>query len=523
MLRKLDPTRTGGPVVWLPGTFGDAVLAVDARLVGDAENRYVQVFVRDQGATDSPAGAYIFSVAPATARYRLARTEGARTTVLATGTSPAIKGGNEVNRLELSAAGATVSAGMNGAPVALARDATLSEGRMGIMVGTSAEALTAEARFDNLVVSVAAEPPPAPVPATVWTRQFGTAADDSATATALDPAGNAFVAGGTEAALPGQALTGLEDAFVRKYDPNGAELWTRQFGTAGVDSISDVAVDRVGNAYVAGVVGGALAGQTAAGAAGDLDAFVRKYDPNGAELWTRQFGTAGVDGAQTLAVDGAGNAYVAGLTLAALPGQAIAGRIDAFVRKYDPNGAELWTRQFGTAREDAILGIAVDLGGVAYVAGVAGAALPGQTSAADDEADAFVRKYDPNGAELWTRQFGTADIDFAYDVTIDGSGQVYVVGATSGTLPGQTSYGFIDAFVRKYDPNGAELWTRQTGSQGPDEFHAVAVDGAGNAHVVGDAFGAMPGQPAIGGADAFVARYDAGRHRLDVPVRHRRK
>ena len=53
----------------------------------------------------------------------------------------------------------------------------------------------------------------------------------------------------------------------------------------------------------------------------------------------------------------------------------------------------------------------------------------------------------------WTRQFGSAGHDRATAVAVDASG-VYVAGATEGALPGQTSAGSIDAFLRKYDRAG---------------------------------------------------------------------
>ena len=65
-----------------------------------------------------------------------------------------------------------------------------------------------------------------------------------------------------------------------------------------------------------------------------------------------------------------------------------------------------------------------------------------------------------------TRQFGTAEIDYAVDVHASGS-EVYVVGSSYGAFPGQTHYGSGDAFISKYDANGNELWTRQFGTENP--------------------------------------------------------
>ncbi len=104
-----------------------------------------------------------------------------------------------------------------------------------------------------------------------------------------------------------------------------------------------------------------------------------------------------------------------------------------------------WTRQFGSASADSVQGISVDASGV-YVSGATGGTLPGQTSSGGD--DVFVRKYDAGGTEVWTRQFGTGGSDQANGISVDVSG-VYVAGQTTGALPSQTSSGSFDAFVVK--------------------------------------------------------------------------
>src|SRR5206468_278053 len=111
-----------------------------------------------------------------------------------------------------------------------------------------------------------------------------------------------------------------------------------------------------------------------------------------------------------------------------------------------------WLRQFGSYSnpgpgQDPARSVVAD-GNVYVVGDIPFAALPGQTSAGD--ADAYVRKYDASGTELWTRQFGTADDDLANGIAVDGSG-VYVTGYTTGALPGQTNAGLDDAYVRKND------------------------------------------------------------------------
>src|SRR3989454_5558413 len=89
----------------------------------------------------------------------------------------------------------------------------------------------------------------------------------------------------------------------------------------------------------------------------------------------------------------------------------------------------------------------------------------------------------------------------AVGIAVDASG-VYVAGSINGTLPGQTSAGSCDAFLRKHDTSGNVLWTRQFGTSGEDEAIAIAVDASG-AYVAGRTSGALPGQTNAGTDGSF--------------------
>ena len=138
-----------------------------------------------------------------------------------------------------------------------------------------------------------------------------------------------------------------------------------------------------------------------------------------------------------------------------------------------------WSRQFGTPQFDQANGVAV-LDGNVYVVGDVIGALPGQTSGGPSDRDAFVRRYDSTGNVTWTRQFGSKDAheDTATSV-VARAGGVYVAGWTAGTLPLQTKLGDNDAFVRKYDVNGNEQWTRQFGTASSVQAFGIAADDSG--------------------------------------------
>ena len=331
----------------------------------------------------------------------------------------------------------------------------------------------------------------------VWTRRFGSSYVDYASGVAVDSTG-VYVAGSLGDLSDGSNVAN-QDAFLRKYDAEGTEVWTRQFGTSEQDYAVAVAVV-AGSVYMSGVTRGALPGQSVSG---DNDAFVRKYDTERNEVWTRQFGSSRADLPSGLAADASG-VYVAGRTWATLPGQASSwGESDAFVRKYDTQGNEVWTRQFGTSLRDEVNALVVDSSGI-YVAGATQGSLPGQTSAGGW--DAFVRKYDADGNEVWTRQVGTSGWDFARVVAANANG-IYLGGQTEGILQGKRNAGHYDAFVRAYDAEGNGVWTRQFGSADQDEPSGLAVD-SHNVYLAGTTWGTLPGQTRPGGPHAaFVRKY----------------
>ena len=381
-----------------------------------------------------------------------------------------------------------------------------------------------------------------------WARQFGTQRYDLANAAASDGEGGSYVAGFTNFALPGQTYHHRYDAFLTRYDADGDERWTRQFGTNGTDQAFAIAVSG-SDVYVAGSTDGRFPGQDQAGA---LDAFVARFRANGTQLWLEQFGSRRDDGAAAVAPVGDG-VFVAGTTGGRLtPGSG--GQTDAFVMRLDKDGSQRWTRQLGGAGEDGARSVAVQ-GGTVYVAGstqglrkeVADldgfiAAFEGggagiwryQIGHADAESftsivarangiyfagwtsgtllydepagglDAVIGKLDFDGAVLWSRQFGSASDDLAASLSIAGKG-LYVAGSTIGELPDGTLLGESDGFLRKYLPNGTEVWTRQFGTTDYDAVYGMASDPKGVV-AVGTTHGAFEGQSNAGDRDVFLVR-----------------
>ena len=195
----------------------------------------------------------------------------------------------------------------------------------------------------------------------VWTKEIGTSAFESATGVAADKAGNAVVVGVTRGDLvPPNFNHGTYSPFISKLDANGDTIWTHQIREFGYGSATSVALDDAGNLYVAGAVGGSEA---------TADAFVSKLDGSGNQLWTRRMGGPYQDDASAIAVDGWGNIFISGST--AKHSASSAHRdFDAYISKLNENGDLIWTVPFGIpGGNEYAHGVAVDDRGGAYVSG----------------------------------------------------------------------------------------------------------------------------------------------------------
>jgi hypothetical protein len=231
--------------------------------------------------------------------------------------------------------------------------------------------------------------------ALVYAGYIGGSASDKATGIAVDSARNAYVTGSTqstEASFPvtvGPDLThngGGNDAFVAKVNAAGTALvYAGYIGGIGDDQANGIAVDSAGNAYVTGYTESTEAtfpvtvGPDLTHNGGRYDAFVAKVNAAGTALvYAGYIGGDGFDQAYGIAVDSAGNAYVAGgttsteATFPVLDGPDLTfnGAFDAFVAKVNAAGTALvYAGYIGGSGNDQATAIAVDSAGNAYVTG----------------------------------------------------------------------------------------------------------------------------------------------------------
>ncbi len=333
-------------------------------------------------------------------------------------------------------------------------------------------------------------------------------------AMATDGSGNLYIAGQTSSlSLWNGAgpVRSSSNAFLVKL--NGAAtqvLYTLYLGGSGSDTAKSIAVDSSGNAYVAGITSSpdfpVTAGSFSTIAPGPQNAFVAKVSPLGALQYSTYLGGATADFGDAIAIDSAGEAFVAGetesplfpVTPGALQPAYEGGVSDCFVSKLNASGSALVYSTFlGGSGLDACSAVAVDSAGDAYVTGTTYSAnFPtlGALQSLGGTASAFVSEINPTGSALVYSTFlGGTNLDQGYAIAVDSSGNTYVAGATASpdfpTTPGvfQASLGGIyNAFVSKLAPGGVSLvYSTFLGGSGSDTATSIALDNSGRVFLAG--------------------------------------
>lgn len=313
--------------------------------------------------------------------------------------------------------------------------------------------------------------------------------DDVPTAITIDASRNVYVTGASYTA------GSMEDYVTIKYSSTGTTRWTSIYNGSGnsIDLASAIAVDGSGNVYVTG---------SSVGVGTYEDYATVKYNSLGAQQWAARYDGASFDydAASTVAVDGSGNVYVAGVSYGTITDE------DVVTLKYNASGAQQWEVYYnglGNSSDDAS-GVALDASGNIY--------LTGTSYDLVSQSDYATVKYDPAGNQLWVVRYnGSGDAeDFASSIVVDASGNVYVTG---------TSYGFTSGYditTVKYSSAGNQLWVARYTTSGiaTDEAFAITLDGSGNVYVTGSRYSAVSQSDYVtikytsSGSQSWVAAYN---------------
>ncbi len=254
--------------------------------------------------------------------------------------------------------------------------------------------------------------------------------------------------------------------------------------------------------------------------------------------WARSMGSFSVDRAQAVVTDPQGNVYSTGLFSSTGdfdPGNGVtnlssAGNYDIFIQKLNPAGELIWVKQIGGIADDVPYGMEIDSDGNIFITGYFSDQVdfdPGVGSTILTTAgnyDAFILKLDSDGNFVWGNKIGSTLGDYAHDITIDETGNVYVTGIFSGTVdfdPGagtsnltSVNNNSYESFILKLTNSGDFTWVKQLGGQADEYTRALSTDDAGNLYITGYFYDVVDFDPgagtdnhtSAGGSDIFIQK-----------------
>ena len=324
-----------------------------------------------------------------------------------------------------------------------------------------------------------------------WARSFDSTGSVEATAIAVDGAGNVYAAG---------RFTGVTDfdPSASKYNLNGGSIWT-PFATklgftgnflwakaavatsapsAAPNGVTGLAVDSVGNVYLAGNFAGTVDFDPNAGMASQsslsnsVDGFAWKLDFAGKYVWATRFGGTADEAVTDLGLDKAGNTFVAGTFTGTGdfdPGTSVAtlvsgsGAADAFLLRLNASGGLTYARAFGGGMSTTrVTGVWADGAGNVYLAG-------GFSGVADFEPSATIASLDGGTGSGFVAKLLPATITTRPPTNtppsgVNAGGPYAIVEGQGLTLRATAADANGDALTYSWDLNGDGLFDDATGA-----------------------------------------------------------
>jgi hypothetical protein len=246
-------------------------------------------------------------------------------------------------------------------------------------------------------------------------------------------------------------------------------------------------------------------------------------------VWSARFGDAEDQVGQSVAIDGAGNVFIAGVFKGTAdfgggPLKSAAGG-SFFLAKRDAAGNHVWSKAFGEQVGSDLINITVgEKADVAVLCTSNGTInFGGGDLVSVGLDDVFIAKLSSSGEHIWSKSFGTSSIERASAVLVENSGAIIIAGDFDepisfggGTLTNADN--FFDIFIVKFNSDGDHIWSRSYQSSANLPPFKMATDAAGNITLAGNYFGGninFGGGPLAnaGGHDIYVAKLDSsGNH-----------
>lgn len=315
-------------------------------------------------------------------------------------------------------------------------------------------------------------------------------------------------------ALLAGALLVLAAIPIQAAPPDTYE-YTYTFGDTGnYEYTYGVTTDSDNNVYTVGTFSDTVDFDPAAAtdehtSSGGGDIYLTKINEDSTYEFTKSFGGSGSDAGRDVLVDGSGNIYVAGSFTSTdadfdpgpgSDGHVSSGSYDTFLTKFNADGSYNYTKSFGSTGYDFIYSMTLDSNDNIYLVGRFEGTVDFDSSIDVDEhtsngsADIFLTKINADGSYGYTKTMGSSSSDWARDVTVDSSNNIYLTGTFRSTVdfdpgPGTdeyTSNGVYDIFLTKINSEGSYDGTTTIGGTNSESGAGLTFDAQGNLYLAGE-------------------------------------
>ncbi|HEX3917920.1 MAG TPA: hypothetical protein VHW60_11330 [Caulobacteraceae bacterium] len=340
---------------------------------------------------------------------------------------------------------------------------------------------------------------------------------NSVQATAVAPDGSVYVLANVNATTDGGTPAGGQDVALMKYDSAGHVLFSTDLGSAASASGLSLAVSPDGTQVaIAGQVTGSMTADQVVNDPTGANSFVAVYDSSGDQVWNQQDDGITPNQANAVAFGADGTVYVTGSSQATTGVQSAQGPSSSYLQAFDKTGAQISNTKIATTGSNTSTGIAVD-GNNVYVAGT-------------ENGDAVITEYDVTSpkapAVVATRDLGSLQGGNVVGLAVQ-NGTVYIAGSThnaalsAGTVTAAAPGSGLNTFAATLSTGLAPAGTDQIAYYGGDgDTRATGMTVAnGDVWITGTATGSLPGEPAIGAQDGFVASLNVGTGAVDYAQR----
>jgi len=272
-----------------------------------------------------------------------------------------------------------------------------------------------------------------------------------------------------------------EKSFLVKYDRKYNNIWSKEIGSV---IVSSIIFDGKENIWISGRTRSAIEGfQNAGGNWLDVlcfDAFLIKFDNNGNKLWSKQWGTKKDDTFETILTDSLDNIYVFGSTSGSLTNKLnFTGKSDIFIAKLNNDGGYLWEKQIGdTTLYEFINSATIDDKGNLFITGAK------DSKNINNDKDFFVLKIDSDGNELWMKELSTTVYANPKKIIFDKKGILTVYIETVADFENIKNKGEYDIFAIKFDENGNKILTEQIGTEKQNKIISFKADSENNLYLM---------------------------------------